>query len=84
MLRLFLPIPVLEMQYFKIHTKIRLKDIALKKKKTSNFSFKWKNLKIQNYKLFFINPKNLFFQGELSFYRSSQMQCKVVLVTFFN
>ena len=39
MLRLFLPIPVLEMQYFKIHTKIRLKDIALKKKKSFKFQF---------------------------------------------
>ena len=38
MLRLFLPIPVLEMQYFKIHTKIRLKDIALKKKKKLQIS----------------------------------------------
>jgi len=43
MLRLFLPIPILEMQYFKIHMKTRLKDIAFKKKKLHIFNFKCKN-----------------------------------------
>lgn len=47
MLRLFLPIPILEMQYFKIHMKTRLKDIAFKKK---SFTFSVLNGKIKKSK----------------------------------